>query len=127
VKAIPLGKFDDLVSAGSQHTLQPAIALLRRPEHWFCSEFVQYWTALKAGRMQHTIMDDLRSLSEKSEQNLRWLAWETKNRREDRILEKRVKLAFVFVAMILLASLLYASRRSAERPVLLEDSSTLAL
>jgi hypothetical protein len=72
-------------------------------------------------------MDDLRSLSEKSEQNLRWLAWETKNRREDRILEKRVKLAFVFVAIILLASLLYASRRSAERPVLLEDSSTLAL
>jgi hypothetical protein len=77
--------------------------------------------------MQHTIMDNPTSLSEKAEQNLRWHAWETKNRRENRILEKRMKLAFVVVAIVLVALLLYVSRRPAERLSSPEDLSTLAL
>lgn len=72
-------------------------------------------------------MDNLRPLSEKSEQNLRWLAWEAKNRCEDRILEKRMKLVFVVVAIVLVALLVYASQRSAEQLVLHEESSNLAL
>jgi len=71
-------------------------------------------------------MDNLSSLSEKSEENVRWLAWETKNRREDRILEKRMKLTFVAVALVLVALLFYTLRRPAERQVSQEDLSTLA-
>lgn len=37
-----------------------------------------------------------------SEQNLRWRAWENKNRREDTIAEKRMKLVFVFAGVVIL-------------------------
>jgi hypothetical protein len=36
------------------------------------------------------------------EQNLRWLAWESKNRQIDRIAENRMRIFFVVVFVILL-------------------------
>jgi uncharacterized BrkB/YihY/UPF0761 family membrane protein len=41
-----------------------------------------------------------------SEQNLRWRAWEKKNKREDVIAEKRMKLVFVFAGVVLLLMLI---------------------
>ena len=55
--------------------------------------------------MQDTVMDNATILSERqhdSGQNLRWLAWERKNRRGDRIAERRMKLVFAVVGVILL-------------------------
>jgi hypothetical protein len=75
---------------------------------------VQYWTAPKPARMQHTVRDKAMTLSEKShdsEQGLRWLAWERKNRLKDRIAEKRMTLVFVLVGVILLILILYAVRQ----------------
>jgi len=64
-------------------------------------------------------MDNAMTLSDKShdsEQNLRWLEWERKNRREDRIAEKRMTIVFVLVGVILLILILYALRQVRERP-----------
>ena len=61
-----------------------------------------------------------------SEQNLRWLAWERKNRREDRMAEKRVKLVFGVVGVILLILIGRALTELRGRPSLVEKGSTVA-
>jgi hypothetical protein len=69
------------------------------------------------------------TLSEQShdtEQNSRWLAWEEKSRRQDRIAEKRMMLVFVVVGVILLISLLYVLRQVSERPNLVKKGPTAA-
>jgi uncharacterized membrane protein YvbJ len=69
------------------------------------------------------------TLSEKShdsEQNSRWLAWERKNRRGDRVAEKRMTLVFVVVGVILLILLLYVLRQVSERPNLVKKGPTAA-
>jgi hypothetical protein len=74
-------------------------------------------------------MDNAIGPSEKSrdsEQNLRWLAWEEKNRREDRTAEKRMKIVFVVVGVILLILLLYALRQVSERHNLVKRVPTVA-
>jgi hypothetical protein len=49
--------------------------------------------------------------SRDSEQNLRWIAWEEKNRRADRITEKRMAFVFINTGVILLVSVLYVILR----------------
>ena len=79
--------------------------------------------------MQHAVRDKAMTLSEKShdsEQNSRWLAWERKNRREDRIAEKRMTIVFVVLGVILLISFLYVLRQGINRPNLVEKGATVA-
>jgi len=64
--------------------------------------------------------------SHDSDENLRWLAWEEKNRRKDRIAEKRMKIVFVVVGVILLILILYTLRRGSKRPNLVEKGPTVA-
>jgi hypothetical protein len=64
--------------------------------------------------------------SHDSEQNSRWLAWEEKSRRQDRIAEKRMKVVFVVLGVILLIALLYVLRRVINRPNLVEKGPTVA-
>jgi hypothetical protein len=52
-----------------------------------------------------SVRDQMMTISENlydSEQNLRWRAWENKNRREDTIAAKRMKLVFVFAGVVIL-------------------------
>jgi hypothetical protein len=42
-----------------------------------------------------------------SGQELRWRAWQEKGRRNDRLADKRMKVVFFFVGLILLAWILY--------------------
>lgn len=52
-----------------------------------------------------SVRDQMMTISESlydSEQNLRWRAWDNKNRREDTIAEKRMKLVFVFAGVVIL-------------------------
>jgi lipopolysaccharide/colanic/teichoic acid biosynthesis glycosyltransferase len=79
--------------------------------------------------MQHTVRDKAMTLSKKShdsEQNLRWLAWERKNSREDRIAQKRMTLVFGIVGLILLILLLHGLRQVSGRPDLVEKGPTVA-
>lgn len=69
------------------------------------------------------------TLSEKShgsKENLRWLAWERKNRHEDRIAEKRMKLVFVFAGVILLMLMVYAMTRVRKGPGAVEKGPIVA-
>lgn len=61
-----------------------------------------------------------------SEQNLRLLAWERKNRREDMVAEKRMKIFFVVVFVILLTLIVYALTHVRKRPGLVEKGPTVA-
>ena len=61
-----------------------------------------------------------------SEQNLRWRAWEEKNRRQDSIAEKRMKVVFVVLGVILLILLVYASRQAIEQPNSVKKGPTVA-
>jgi len=79
--------------------------------------------------VQHAVRDKAMTLSEKShdsEQNSRWLVWEEKNKREDRIAEKRMKVVFVVLGVILLISFLYVLRQGINRPNLVEKGPTVA-
>jgi hypothetical protein len=90
---------------------------------------VHYWTALGPAIMQHTVMDSATIFSEKlqdSGQNSRWLAWERKNRRGDRIAEKRMKLVFAAVGVILLILIAYALSQVSEPRGRLEKGPTVA-
>jgi hypothetical protein len=64
--------------------------------------------------------------SRDSEQDLRWLAWEEKNRRADRIVEKRMKLVFVVVSVILLLLIVYASLQVRKRPDVVKKGPAVA-
>jgi hypothetical protein len=59
-------------------------------------------------------------------QDARWLAWERKNRREDRIAEKRMKLVFVVVGVILLILILRALPKASQQRDLVGKGSTVA-
>jgi hypothetical protein len=90
---------------------------------------VQYWIAPKPTRMQHTVMDNTMTLPENppdSLQDARWLAWERKNRREDRIAERRMKLVFVVVGVILLILILRALLKASQQCDLVGKGSTVA-
>ncbi len=90
---------------------------------------VQYWIAPKPTRMQDTVMDNAMILSERSHdsrQNLRWLAWEKKNRRGDRIADKRMKLVFAVVAVILLILIAHALTQVNVRPSFVEKGPSVA-
>lgn len=50
--------------------------------------------------------------SRDSEQERRWHAWQEKNRRADRIADKRMKVLFIVVSVILLISILYIWHQS---------------
>jgi hypothetical protein len=66
---------------------------------------VQFWIAPKPTRLHHSAMNNATTGSDKladPEQNLRWLAWESKNRQIDRIAENRMRIFFVVVFVILL-------------------------
>ena len=47
-----------------------------------------------------------------SEQELRWRAWQEKGRRTDRLAEKRMKVLFSIVGLVLVAMILYYVFRS---------------
>jgi hypothetical protein len=61
-----------------------------------------------------------------SEQNLRWLAWERKNRQADRIAEKRMKIFFVVVFVVLLTLIVYALAHVRKQPGLVDKGPTVA-
>jgi hypothetical protein len=68
------------------------------------------------------------TLSEKlhdPEENSRWLAWEEKSKREDKIAEKRIKIVFIVVGIILLILILHALRHVSERTNLVEQAPTV--
>lgn len=50
--------------------------------------------------------------SRDSEQELRWRAWQEKNRRADRIADKWMKVLFTVAGVILLISILYVWHQS---------------
>jgi hypothetical protein len=55
------------------------------------------------------------SLSESptaSEHEMRFLAWQEKNRRSDQLTEKRVKIAFAVIVVVLLLVILYSWRQN---------------
>jgi len=57
------------------------------------------------------------SLSESptaSEHEIRFLAWQEKNRRSDQLAEKRVKIAFAVIVVVLLLVILYSWRQAIE-------------
>jgi hypothetical protein len=54
-----------------------------------------------------------------SEQELRWRTWQEKGRRNDRLADKRMKVLFSIVGLILLACMLYY----AFRPKISPDSN----
>lgn len=56
----------------------------------------------------------------------RRLAWERKNRREDRIAEKRMKLVFVVVGVILLILILRTLPKASQQRDLVGKGSTVA-
>lgn len=91
---------------------------------------VHYWTAPGPTIMQHAVMDSATIFSEKqhdSRQNLRWLAWERKNRRGDRIAERRMKVVFAAVGVILLMVLIaYALSDVSEPRGRVEKGPTVA-
>jgi hypothetical protein len=61
-----------------------------------------------------------------SRRNLRWIAWERKNRRGDRITEKRMKLVFAAVGLILLIWIAYALSQVSEPRGRVEKGPTVA-
>ncbi len=90
---------------------------------------IHYWTAPGPAIMQHAVMDSATMFSEKlhdSRRNLRWLAWERKNRRGDRITEKRMKLVFAAVGLILLIWIAYALSQVSEPRGRVEKGPTVA-
>ena len=59
------------------------------------------------------------ALSEKphdSGNHVRWMAWEKKNRRDDRNAERRMKLVFAAAGVILMILIAYALTHHSERP-----------
>ena len=70
------------------------------------------------------------TLSEKShdpEENSRWLAWEEKSRRQDRIAETRMHIVFVVLGVILLVLLLHGLPQVGKRTSnLVEKAPTVA-
>ena len=51
-----------------------------------------------------------------SEQELRWRTWQEKGQRVDRLAEKRMKIVFSIVGLILLALILYYAMRTKASP-----------
>jgi hypothetical protein len=69
------------------------------------------------------------TLSEKSHdpvENSRWVTWEEKSRRQDRVVEKRMNIVFVVLGVILLVLLLHGLRQVGKRTNLVEKASTVA-
>jgi heme/copper-type cytochrome/quinol oxidase subunit 2 len=60
------------------------------------------------------------------EQNLRWLAWESKNRQIDRIAENRMRIFFVVVFVILLTLMVYALAHVRKQAGPVEKGPTVA-
>ena len=90
---------------------------------------MQYWIVRKPARMHHMVMNETMLLSDQprdSEQDLRWLAWQKKNRLEDRIAEKRMKAFFVVVFAILLTWMVYALTQAGRQTDLAEKGPTVA-
>jgi hypothetical protein len=58
--------------------------------------------------------------------NLRWLAWERKNRREDRRAERHMKLVFAVVGVILVMLIAYALTQVSLRPSFVEKGPIVA-
>lgn len=54
--------------------------------------------------------------SPNSEQELRWRTWQEKGRRADRLVDKRMKVLFSVVGLILLAWILYYGLRAKASP-----------
>lgn len=74
-------------------------------------------------------MDDVMALSEKphdSGNNVRWMVWEKKNRREDRNAERRMKLVFAVAGVILVIMIAYALTQHSERPGPVEKGPIVA-
>ena len=79
--------------------------------------------------MQYRVMDITMTPPENrldSLQDARWLAWERKNGRENRIAEKRMKFVFVVVGVILLILILRALPKASQQRDLVRKGSTVA-